>query len=463
MEAPVPPRRYRRLLAAITGSAWAITEPALHEILEVVSGQVSNPDALALLQRLEKAEAEQALAPEAIGPAYSRRLEGTQTVTVREGVATIPIVGKMFRYGNLMTAFSGCTSYEAIAADYLVAVRDPTVRKVLLAIDSPGGEVNGCLDLAKLMRSEKGDKGLTAHISGSGCSAAYVLASVADTIVVSSMAVVGCLGTAFEIKDMSQAEAEAGIRTYRIVSTQTPNKGLDPATPEGRAQVQRVADAFADQMLADVAAYRGITVEALLASADRGDVLVGSAAVAARLADRVATYEDVHAVLEGRSTWPDPEVSPAAEPPAPETPPEEGTMEVKDLTQEALAAGNPQLLASITTAAATAERSRYAAIAGLPAAGAEEIRTACLNDPACTADAAARKILEAQAAKAKAQGETRVEALRQDEARLNAPTPLAAEALDPASDQGRVTAILTIHRSLGGRSALPARTSDRSA
>lgn len=458
-------RKHRRLMAAVTGAAWAITEPALREILEVVTGQVSHPEAIALLQRLEQAnaEAKEVPAAEAIGPGYSRPLEGTDAVTVRDGIATIPIVGKMFRYGNLMTALSGCTSYEAIAADYLVAVRDPSVRAILLAIDSPGGEVNGCLDLAILMRNEKGGKPVVAHISGQGCSAAYVLASIADEIIVSSMAVVGCLGTAFEIRDTSQAEAEAGIQTYRIVSSQTPNKGLDPGTPEGRAQVQRVADAFAEQMLVDVAAYRGMTVEALLAAADRGDVVVGAAAVTAGLADRLATYEDVHAVLEGRATWPDPEDHPAPEAPTPETPPEEATMEVKDLTQEALAAGNPQLLASITAAAATAERTRYAAIAALPAVGVEEVRTACLNDPTCSADAAARKILEAQAAKSQAAGAARVQALKGDEATLEAPAPLAAEAADPASDRSRVTAILSLHRSLGGRSALPARTHERSA
>jgi ClpP class serine protease len=457
-------RKHRRLIGAVTSAAWAITEPALQEILEVVTGQSSSPEVLALLQRLENEQGEPGGAtPEAIGAGYSRPLDGTQHVTVRDGVATIPIIGKMFRYGNLMTAFSGCTSYEAIAADFLVAARDPGVRAILLAIDSPGGEVNGCLDLATLMATQKGDKPLTAHISGQGCSAAYVLASVADEIVVSSMALVGCLGTAFEIKDFSEAERAAGIRTYRIVSSQTPNKGLDPGTPEGRAQVQRIADAFSEQMLEDVARYRGMTVEALLAGADRGDVVVGAAAVAAGLADRVATYEDVHAVLEGRTTWTPPEEPEGPDNPAPDTPPEEGKMEVKDLTQEALAAGNPQLLASITAAAAAAERARYAAIAALPAAGVEEVQATCLNDPSCTADAAARKILEAQAAKAQQQGAQRVQALRGDEAALEAPAPLAAEAADPASDRSRVSAILAVHQSLGGRVALPASTDRRSA
>lgn len=136
-------------------------------------------------------------------------------------------------------------------------------------------------------------------------------------------------------------------------------------------------------------------------------------------------------------------------------------MELKDMTREALAAGNPQLLATLSAEAASAERTRYAAIAALPATGAEEIRTACLNDPACSVDMAARRILEGQGAKAKAQGDVRVQALKGDEATLAAPAPLAAEALDPASDQGRVASMLALHRSLGGRSALPAPHTDR--
>lgn len=447
------PRKSRvpkRVLSAIQSTAWAITEPALREILEVASRQTSNPEAMALLQQLiDRDSKAEGLEPTALGEqAYSRPLDNTQATTVRDGVATIPITGKLFRYGNMMTAYSGCTSYECLANDFMVAMQDPGVRAILLAIDSPGGEVNGCLDLATLMAGQSGVKPIVAHISGEGCSAAYVLASVADEIVVSSMALVGCLGTAFEIIDMTEADAQLGIKTYRIVSSQTPNKNLDPATPEGRSQVQRVADAFSERMLADVAAYREMTVEALLTGSGRGDVLVGEAAVTAGLADRLATYEDVHALLDGRA----PVTTEYSDPPSPEEPSarKEPDMEIKDLTRDALAAGNAALLAEIESAGATAERTRLKGIAALPAAGAEEVRTACAEDPTCSVDAAARKILEAQAAKAKTTGAARLEAVKKDETELDPPAPLASEATDGQSAQAEAQRIVGIHRRLTG-------------
>jgi hypothetical protein len=59
-------------------------------------------------------------------------------------------------------------------------MQDPGVRAVVLDLDSPGGEVNGCAELAEPIARYRGKKPLVAYVSGTGASAAYWLASACE-------------------------------------------------------------------------------------------------------------------------------------------------------------------------------------------------------------------------------------------------------------------------------------------
>ena len=241
------------------------------------------------------------LTPEAVAAELGQPLNNTRTVTVREGVATIPVSGPMFRYANIFADVSGATSYEALATDLRVALDDPSVLAILLAVDSPGGEVFGASELSDLIFNARGTKPIVAHVSGFGASAAYWIASAADDVVTSSTGILGSLGVCMSVTVPADDPDLFGDREIEFVSSQSPDKHLDPTSKAGREQHQAIVDKLAGVFVADAARNRGVTEASVLEGFGKGGTFVGTDAVTAGLADRVATFEVTHAALVART------------------------------------------------------------------------------------------------------------------------------------------------------------------
>ncbi len=242
------------------------------------------------------------LTPESVAAELGQPLNNTRTVTVREGIATIPMSGPMFRYANIFADVSGATSYEALATDLRVALDDPSVQAVLLAVDSPGGEVFGASELSDMIFNARGTKPIVAHVSGFGASAAYWIASAADDVVTSSTGILGSLGVCMSVIVPGDEPDLFGDREIEFVSSQTPDKHLDPMSKAGREQHQAIVDKLAGVFVADAARNRGVTEATVLDRFGKGGTFIGTDAVAAGLADRVATFEATHAALIARTS-----------------------------------------------------------------------------------------------------------------------------------------------------------------
>ncbi len=262
-----------RILGKIKTEPWAITQSMMDTILEVSERQN--------------------LTPEQVAKELGRPLNNTYDVELRDGVAILPVSGPLFRYANLFTQISGATSYELLARDFQAALDNPQVRAILLNIDSPGGEANGVSEFADQIAAARGQKPIVAYVGGMAASAAYWIASAADSIVVADTALLGSIGTVMTLTDTRERDAKNGVRTYEVVSSQSPYKRVDPATPEGRSRYQALVDAMSDVFTNKVATYRGTDLDTVLKNYGQGDVLVGQAAVAAGLADRMGSFEGV--------------------------------------------------------------------------------------------------------------------------------------------------------------------------
>lgn len=234
---------------------------------------------------------------EAVEAAQGRRLDSAENASLRDGVATIPIVGPLFRYANMFTQISGATSIETTARDLRQAVNDPAVRAILLSVDSPGGTVSGTNELAKMVRAAAAAKPVAAYVSHAGASGAYWIASAANRVYVDETAMVGSIGVvAAFIDDSKRAEAR-GIRQVTFVSSQSPDKRPDVETAAGRAVIQRRVDNMAQIFIEAVARHRGVDAATVMRDFGRGDVLLGRDAVRAGMADGVSSYEEVLAGL----------------------------------------------------------------------------------------------------------------------------------------------------------------------
>jgi signal peptide peptidase SppA len=315
-----------------TSEPWAITQPALETILEIAERENEKP--------------------EAVAARLGRELQNTHRVIERDGVAVIPVTGPLFRYANIFTAISGATSYEILAQDFTVALDNPDINAIILNIDSPGGEVNGCAELANMIFAARGKKPIIAYASGDAASGAYWIASAADQVVASETSGLGSIGVVAVYRG-AKPDKNAPT-TIEIVSSQSPFKRLNPETDEGRAKLQTRIDAMADVFVNTLARNRGIETVKVLEQFGGGDILIGAHAVNAGLADRIGSLEKLIAEFSASS-------NPALNQRGFLLPPtlnkKESVMDIQTLTQD-----HPALLAEVQTTAKSAERSRIQTI-----------------------------------------------------------------------------------------------------
>jgi len=215
------------------------------------------------------------------------------TEAEENGVAIIDIDGPLSKDSSILQLFFGGTSYASIRNQLELALADDTVSAIVLNVNSPGGEVYGCSELANYIYDVRDQKPIHAYISGQGDSAAYWLASAASHITINATAEAGSIGVRCALVDDSEFLQSLGIKEYDIVADQSPLKVVDPSKAEDRARVKAQMTDFAAVFIDDVAKARSVSTQKVLGDFGRGDVLVGEAAVKAGLADDVGTLDDV--------------------------------------------------------------------------------------------------------------------------------------------------------------------------
>ena len=225
--------------------------------------------------------------------------------TVRDGVAVLSISGPIFRRDSFFSWYYGGCNLNAFALNLGKALNDPSVKSILLEVDSPGGEALGCGEVAGMIFAAREHKPVIAYVTGMGASAAYYLASAATEVVIHKTAFVGSIGTVISFTDTSKLDEELGIQRVKIVSKVSPKKQLDPGTKDGRDELQKMVDSLAEAFVADVARFRSVSEEKVLSDFGQGGILMGEEAVSAGMADRTGNCEDLIKELAetGRSSY----------------------------------------------------------------------------------------------------------------------------------------------------------------
>ena len=207
------------------------------------------------------------------------------TMTVRDGVALLPIDGPIYRYADFFTQTSGGVTTEALAKDLQAALDDPSIKAVLLVIDSPGGEATGIGELADAIYAARSVKPIGAYVEGFGASAAYWLASAASVIGLDASAAVGSIGTIFGVADPTKRSSSS----ITFVSKQSPKKRPDPTTESGKAVLQQLVDDWTEIFIESVMRNRNLTYEQVTALG--GGLAIGQQAIEAGFADELTSEE----------------------------------------------------------------------------------------------------------------------------------------------------------------------------
>jgi HK97 family phage major capsid protein len=88
-----------------------------------------------------------------------------------------------------------------------------------------------------------------------------------------------------------------GEREIEFISSQSPNKNVDPTSKAGKEQYLAIVDHIAGVFIADLARNYGITEAKVAGKFGHGGIMVGADAVKAGMAHRVATFEATHQAL----------------------------------------------------------------------------------------------------------------------------------------------------------------------
>lgn len=269
------------LASRLYGTPLLIARPKLEVILGVVARKLAG-DTLAT-------------------PPPSRTDSGLGgDLQVQDGIAILPILGTLVRRSSYIGAASGLTSYHDIEAMAEAAFADPTVKAVLLEIDSSGGEAGGVFDLAQRLRqlAQTSGKPLWAIADEAALSAAYAIASAADRIWLTRTAEVGSIGVVAVHVDESVADAKAGLN-YTFLHAGAHKVDGHPHAPlpaPVAADIQADIEQLHTQFIALVARFRRLTPEAVRDTEAR--VYRGEAALQAGLADQIGTRAEAITALQ---------------------------------------------------------------------------------------------------------------------------------------------------------------------
>ncbi len=218
------------------------------------------------------------------------------------GVAVIPVFGTLVRRTVGMEAQSGFTSYATISQQLDTALADPSVKAILLDIDSPGGEAGGVFDLADQIYAARKVKPIWAVADEDAFSAAYAIAAAASKIYIPRTGGAGSIGVIAVHLDQSRAEADAGLQYTAIYAGDRKNdlSPHEPLSDPARAALQTEVDRVYQLFVTTVARMRGLDADAV--SATEAGLFFGPDAVTAGLADQQGTASDALDALTARIT-----------------------------------------------------------------------------------------------------------------------------------------------------------------
>jgi ClpP class serine protease len=174
----------------------------------------------------------------------------------------------------------GNTTYTEIIASLAVAQSDPSIRDIVLWIDSPGGTVDGFYEALAALEMARSRKTLSVK-AANALSAAYGIAAAAGKIEAQSVgARFGSVGAAatYVVED----------DVVEITNTDSPDKRPDVTTEEGKAVVRRELDAIYELFIDAIARGRGLTAEEVRETFGRGANLLAGDAKKRRMIDSIS-------------------------------------------------------------------------------------------------------------------------------------------------------------------------------
>jgi protease-4 len=180
------------------------------------------------------------------------------------------------------------TGGETVVRTLEAMAADPTIRAIVLRVDSPGGAALASEKIWRAVRRARERKPVIASMGAVAASGGYYVASAADEIWADPSTITGSIGIFYGKVDVAGLAdmIGVGIEHFRRGRRAGADSLFRPFTDDERAALADVLREYYRLFLARVAEGRGMSVEAVDALA-RGRVYSGDAAQRVGLVDRL--------------------------------------------------------------------------------------------------------------------------------------------------------------------------------
>ena len=173
--------------------------------------------------------------------------------------------------------------------------KNPSVKAILLRIDSPGGAVVPAQEIYEEIQKLKREteKKVVASMGSIAASGGYYIASASDKIVANPGTLTGSIGVIMEMANVEGLLKKIGVQSVVIKSGKRKDVGSPFRTMslEEQKLLQSVLDDVHSQFIEAVAKGRGMTEEEVRPLAD-GRIFTGRQAKGLGLVDELGTLQD---------------------------------------------------------------------------------------------------------------------------------------------------------------------------
>ena len=204
----------------------------------------------------------------------------------------------VIRVNGLISNSGGGSIGESMVEDITLqlkhAIEDGDVKSIILAIDSPGGEVTASDNIYNAVRKARAKKPIVVSMGSTAASGGYYIACGASYIIAHDTTFTGSIGVIMQTLNYADLFGKVGLEmvTFKSGKFKDMLSGSRTLGAEEKDYVQSLVMQTYGKFVGIVAAERKLPEAELRTGVADGRILSGTDALAAKLIDEVGDFDD---------------------------------------------------------------------------------------------------------------------------------------------------------------------------